>query len=171
MWASKPALVDKICLDIRTKIQIYQSNIPVRVVTLAKKELGLDVQLAVLPSNISGVIKPSALEDGKFVVLINRYDNEPRRRFTIAHEIGHFLLHREKITGDGITDSVLYRSNLSDSIEREANLFAADLLMPQPKISEAVKGLDYKNGEGIPELAEKFNVSLAAIRARLGVYK
>ncbi len=171
MWSTKPGLVNRINLELRMKIQEYQSNIPVRVVTLAKKELKIDVQLAVLSPNISGVIKPSSSEEGKFVIQINRYDNEPRRRFTIAHEIGHFLLHREKITGDGIADSVLYRSNLSDTIEREANLFAADLLMPQPKIIESIKDIDYKNGEGIPELAEKFNVSLAAIRARLGVYK
>ncbi len=60
-------------------------------------------------------------------------DPLPRRRFSAAHELGHFLLHREamgRFRAD--TDETLQEADeeVADQMEREANRFAAELLMP-----------------------------------------
>src|SRR3546814_18529596 len=65
-----------------------------------------------------------------------------RRRFSIAHEIAYFALHRNLI-GDGVTDDAMYRSNLSSAVEVQANRMAAGILMPWHLIREATdKGID-----------------------------
>ena len=63
-----------------------------------------------------------------------------RRRFTIAHEIAHFLLHRDKI-GDQLSDDAMYRSSLSSDDERAANRLAADILMPMGLIQDYMRKL------------------------------
>ena len=94
----------------------------------------------------------------------DRIREEGRKRFTIAHELGHFLLHPkitqvfECTTGD-LTD---YRKN---PIEIEANLFASEVLMPSIQFKKLSKTTD-PTFEGIGELAKKFNVSLTAAAIR-----
>ncbi|MCV5491602.1 ImmA/IrrE family metallo-endopeptidase, partial [Escherichia coli] len=64
---------------------------------------------------------------------MNQHDMQARRRYTLAHEIAHFLLHRHLLR-DGITDDVLYRSSQSSQIEAEANRLAADIIMPMHQV-------------------------------------
>lgn len=85
-----------------------------------------------------GVVGKIEFEDRTPVVSINPAQNqyEPRRRFTLAHEIGHYCLHTS-ITGEGFIDSRQSMSRSAtywDSKEREANQFAAELLMPESDI-------------------------------------
>ena len=71
-------------------------------------------------------------------VYVNEQDPEPRRRFTAAHELGHFMLHRARLE-ENPSMSVLSRSPISeetDPIEIEANKFAAALLMPEKILSK-----------------------------------
>lgn len=79
------------------------------------------------PDHLSGKIQ----RDGaSFDIIVNKNHPEVRRRFTIAHEIAHAVLHRDLI-GDGITDDARWRSGLPDPIEYQANRLAADILMPK----------------------------------------
>ena len=87
-----------------------------------------------------------------------------RRRFTVAHEIAHFVLHRELI-GDGIEHDALYRSALGGPLEAEANRLAADILMPWHLLHPAV----VETGPQVVLLARKFNVSRNAMAIRLGI--
>lgn len=87
-----------------------------------------------------------------------------RRRFTIAHELGHWYLHAKQ----GSDES--YRRycrgpdlNSTRSQEGEANEFANALLMPEVLLAEAAVRL-HKN---IPLLARHFDVSVPAMRLRL----
>jgi|GEM_PF-419609 len=67
-----------------------------------------------------------AIDHGRSTIFINSGDSLVRQRFTLAHEIGHAVLHEA-------VDKVDYRSNFSapgDYKEREANQFASELLMP-----------------------------------------
>lgn len=58
----------------------------------------------------------------------------PRRRFTAAHELGHAVLHREKM-GQFIADTdIAEADDATTGIEREANHFAVELLMPEEVI-------------------------------------
>ena len=89
----------------------FQQNFPIPVGAIAKK-LGIIVKKSTLPAGISGEIKE---EDNVCIIRVNRHDVKARQRFTLAHEIAHFLLHKHLLR-DGITDDILYRSNQSDAI-------------------------------------------------------
>lgn len=160
-WDSLPA-------DVRETIEAHQEDRPVKLSTIAGA-LGLSVRAASLPVGISGEIRPSPESDGKFVIKVNRHDSGRRQRFTVAHEIGHFLLHRDQI-GSGISDDVLYRSSLSDRREAEANRIAADILMPMSLVENAVARAKALGVEDIVSyLADEFDVSEAAMKIRLGL--
>ena len=104
-------------------------TVPVDVRGLATA-LGLKVVEDRLSPNVSGKIERDWFADDAFVITVNASHSETRKRFTIAHEIAHFVLHRDQI-GDGVTDDGMYRSEtLSTSVERQANQYAADILMP-----------------------------------------
>ncbi len=115
-----------------------------------------------LPYNISGCIKKIGKED-QYEIVLNSGESYNRRRFTAAHELAHFLLHKDDI-GDGIKDDALYRSKLSTIQEVEANKLAADILMPLDKIYE-ILGKDKR----LAELSSIFEVSNLAMCIRLGV--
>jgi Zn-dependent peptidase ImmA (M78 family) len=148
----------------RAIIKKYQSSFPIPLGSIAK-EFGVIVKKATLAATISGEIRE---ENDTFIIRINRHDVKERQRFTLAHEIAHFLLHKDRI-GDGISDDILYRSKLSDFMEVQANRLAADILMPwdlvQKKLSEYT-GL--KNEEKFEKLANEAQVSTTAIKIRLG---
>lgn len=154
--------------DIKESIQRIQSETPVKLSTLART-LGLKVQASTLPAGISGEIRPDPDRADSYLIRVNRHDSPKRQRFTVAHEIAHFLLHRDQI-GDGIKDDVLYRSRLSDRREAEANRLAADLIMPAGLIDDWLKRAQaLRVEEPVEYLAQIFNVSEQAMRIRLGL--
>lgn len=151
--------------EIYDLIQEHQTAAPVQLGKLAKA-LGLTVKSSTLPAGISGEIRPSG--DG-YMIKVNRHDSSGRQRFTLAHEIGHYVLHRDHI-GAGISDDALYRSNLSDAREAEANRFAADLLMPRNLLDAEIAARGPTPlSEKVPELAAHFGVSERAMKIRLGL--
>lgn len=147
-------------------IEKHRSSTPVKVGALAT-ELGLEVVTAPMPLNISGLIKPNDDKTG-FVIKVNKFESKRRQRFTIAHEIAHFLLHRDRIQG-GVVDSTLYRSKLSSRLEAEANRLAADILMPRELIKRhAHEWSGYSESARIEKMSEIFDVSKQAMDIRLG---
>ncbi|WP_240868854.1 ImmA/IrrE family metallo-endopeptidase [Pseudomonas sp. B707] len=150
--------------DQKAIISSHQINLPVPVGAIAK-DLGLVILKSTMPGSISGEIREA---EGIVTIKVNRHDVKERQRFTIAHEIAHFLLHRERLAG-GITDDVLYRSRLSDDLEREANRLAADIIMPTTLIQEAlITHSTLKPEDRYKKIAELAQVSLAAIKIRTG---
>jgi Zn-dependent peptidase ImmA (M78 family) len=97
----------------------------------------------------------------KWIIGVNRLHHRNRQRYTLAHELGHYILHKEK--NIDIVDTTFFRNSETDSIEYMANEFAAKLLMPQDKV-EALINQGIKN---IGELAEKFEVSASAMKYRV----
>ena len=67
-------------------------------------------------------------------IILNKLDSPKRQAFTTAHEIGHFVLHESYIKEHPEEYSVLFRNNFlstnKSSIEKEADCFAANLLVP-----------------------------------------
>lgn len=151
--------------EVRASIQEFQDVPPIRLPDLARA-LGVSVKAATLAPGISGEIRPAEGGNG-FVIRINRHDPPKRQRFTVAHELAHFLLHRDEI-GAGIEDDVLYRSNLSDRREHQANRLAADILMPDDLVGEAREEAEEIGvGDVVLHLAEIFGVSEAAMRIKV----
>jgi hypothetical protein len=103
-------------------------------------------------------------------IWVDRLESEQskgRRRFTIAHEIGHWLLHahegEEKPFERFCRPADLEASADTRAQEREANDFAAELLMPTDMISALAPGCGFNLGL----LAAQFDVSVPAIEFRL----
>ena len=103
-------------------------------------------------------------ETNRSGIITNEKPSSVRHRFTIAHEIAHFLLHKDLI-GDGIQEDTLYRSGLSEQREVEANLFAANILMP----CQLIEAAQDEGAESTEQLANKLDVSKIAISIRIGI--
>lgn len=112
---------------------------------------------------INGVIEWNVDNaNAKAKIYINKDYSSERRRFTLAHELGHFILHpnQKKLRVD-IYD---YSKDSQESIdETEANYFAASLLMPK---EEFYRMLNVSEGD-IKLTAKYFGVSLSAVENRL----
>ena len=128
------------------------------------------------PADISGFLLRER-QKSSAIIGVNAKHHPNRRRFTIAHEIGHFLLHDHEDLHVDRNDSFLVmkrdeKSSTGEShVEREANLFAAELLMPYKFLGrdlEQADVLNFGNDEGIGKLAEKYKVSVQAMTIRLG---
>lgn len=146
-------------------IQKHQNSFPIKVGQIAN-DLGLIVKKATLDAGISGAIKK---EGQNYLIRINRHDVKERQRFTLAHEIAHFLLHKDEI-GDGIVDDILYRSKLSDAKEAQANRLAADILMPWEKLKTYYKKhTNLEKIEKLERVASELEVSTTALKIRLGI--
>lgn len=130
--------------------------VPVPVAEVAEDLLGLRVRedpaLAA-----SGMLVPSAR-----LIVVNTSESTLRRRFTLAHEVAHWVVH---CTG-GASPPILCRAvgprPSTDAREREANVFAADLLMPEAELRAA-----WAPGAVLGRLAEGFGVSDEAMAWRL----
>ncbi|MGC9998957.1 MAG: ImmA/IrrE family metallo-endopeptidase [Bryobacteraceae bacterium] len=148
-------------------VQRFQQTPPVNVSGLARA-LGLRVWLSrKLPDGISGVLKRDKKNGGEsgYSIIVRKSDSFERQRFTVAHEISHFLLHRDSI-GMELADNALYRSGLSTLKEAEANRLAAEILMPRNLIDWCVP----RCGSSDPKaLASALKVSEAAMKIRLGI--
>ena len=145
-----------------------QSKAPVDVEGLAM-DLGITVNYAYLAPEISGELVQTDSKD--YEININAEDPHTRQRFTLAHEIGHFVYHRDLI-GDGLDDDRAYRSTATGSYhnkrigprqETDANKFAASLLMPQSLIDQL-----REEGCDRAAMADRLGVSEAAMAIRLG---
>ena len=144
----------------------HQNRAPIPIVKIAH-EMGIKVYRSEgWPNYISGLIRADPERGGPsgYAIYANANHSKKRRRFTIAHELGHYALHRDLI-GNEITDDALYRSRLGGPIERQANRFAAELLMPWNLVVESIE----QGINTVEELAEKFDVSKSAMSIRLEV--
>lgn len=98
-------------------------------------------------------------DDGHYIIVINPDLPKPRRLFTLAHELGHFLMHR-------FYQPAFFCTRLNgqafDPKERQANVFAAELLMPLDRIRQFARmGITLKNA------ARCIGVSEAALQYRI----
>lgn len=119
------------------------------------EKLGLKVIEFDFPTSISGVLKKE-----RKVIGVNKNHHPVRRRFTIAHELGHFLLGHDIGKNDDVVDEDFDKPLPK---EREANIFASCILMPANWIRAEVKGKEIN----LKELAQKFEVSEQAITIKL----
>jgi len=133
------------------------------------RSLGLRLdKKADLYEEISGLIERT--EDGNYKISANRTDHYFRRRFTMAHELAHYLYHAH-LLGDGVDDNRAFRSSedgpfnnprIGKREETEANRFAAMVLMPGEQVRE-----EWNRWRDVGTLAQRFQVSKQAMEIRL----
>lgn len=160
-------VLDRSPVVTRTRIPSVISDLlltaPVDVAEAARR-LGLEIFESSLGEGISGAIMRDTSTESGFVIYVDDSESYVRQRFTAAHEIGHFVLHKDRI-GAGIEDNFMLRSSgMSNFMEAEANRFAADLLMPFPLIEKMVA----KGHRTVDDLARVLGVSTVAMSIRLG---
>lgn len=141
----------------------FLDRAPVPLLEMAT-DLGLIVDVdSHLPPDASGLIAREHGPDGdRYRISINGLDGAARQRFTLAHEIAHFLLHREFLDSE-VTDDRVYRSRLGTAMERQANRLAAQLLMPANLVRVAWES----GAREAAALARAFDVSTQAMEIRL----
>ena len=147
----------------------------------AKKSIPVDLQRIFLEEGIfykeelfedddmAGMIESHP--DGKYTISVNARDKSTRQRFTAAHELGHYVLHRPLFEGK-LDDNYAFRkkggyhnSTIKPLHEAQANKFAANLLMP----SEMIVKYQKLGITDTVKLAEMFGVSEMAMRIRLEI--
>ena len=131
-------------------------ELPVPVVAIAEDLCGLAVE-ETTDLDVSGLLLPAERR-----VFVNGAEPPQRRRFTLAHELGHWICQ----CLDGAAAPIYCRAEevsldpAVKALEREANVFAAELLMPEKEVRAV--------WVGDPDAcAERFDVSGEAMRWRL----
>jgi len=147
-------------------------RVPVAIEVVAHR-LELTTAAAALGDEVSGML---VMEGARGAIGYNATHAPVRQRFTIAHEVAHFLLHAKKGNKSQlfIDRSVTFRRDENsatgdDRHEVEANQLGAALLMPRELVQLEIKkhNLDLDDEEAISFLAKRFQVSTAAMTNRL----
>jgi Zn-dependent peptidase ImmA (M78 family) len=161
---------EKQAKELREKAGVR--SVPVSVEKIAKF-LGIEIRYVSLDDELSGMV---FIKDKTVFVAVNALHHPNRQRFSIAHEIGHAIMHKSMLEGKVHVDKgikVLMRSGISSAgtvnEEIQANRFAAELLMPKEAILEILKDkiIDIDDDEPVEDLARKFKVSKRAMEHRI----
>jgi len=152
-------------------LELQIDEVPVPVEEIAR-HLDCVVSYEPLDADVSGLL---FRDDSRRVIGVNSRESALRQRFTIAHEIGHLLLHK----GRPLIVDKLVRVNARSSTnspsrneEREANQFAAGILMPADLVrqhaSDVIEDMTLISDRWLVEqMAKRFQVSLQAMEYRL----
>lgn len=164
----------KVEIKVSELLKKYGITIPpIPIKDIVRKE-GIELLSYDLGENVSGVL---VIENGKGTIGFSPNTSRVRQRFTIAHELGHYILHRQSRSEVFVDKDfiVKYRSEKKYSPaeirqEQEANVFAASLLMPKALLQAELARKDYQDlseTEFIGAMAKVFDVSIPAMTYRL----
>ncbi len=136
------------------------------------KEEGATIYAKPLDGDMAGFLYR---DKGNVLIGVNTRQSPVRQRFTIGHELGHFLLHEyDQIHWDHDNFRVRLRgpksSEGSDAAEIEANLFASELLMPTSFLERDLKvgmSVDVLDDKRISDIAKRYGVSTQALLIKL----
>ncbi len=112
-----------------------------------------------MPEEVSGMVLPDPGMN-QFLVAVNLSKSYYHRRFTIAHELYHIICNKKDIAFRIVLD-FSYKGDVVE--EREANIFAVELLMP----AESVRKLYAEGCRSVEQYCKFFKVSKSAMEIRL----
>lgn len=151
---------------VRDLLKKHKVTVPAVGVYRIIKENGINLVFEDMDDSDSGLL---LVKNGKATIAINDSHHPNRQRFTAAHECGHFFLHRqgdEQLFVDQSFARDATASAGTKGMEIEANRFAAQLLMPEDMVKEAVANQSLSDLD-IALLALRFEVSEQAMTLRL----
>jgi Zn-dependent peptidase ImmA (M78 family) len=134
------------------------TSVPIEEIIAANPDL--DLKYADLGVN-DAYIKP--LGGDRFEIGVNSRHHANRQRFSMAHEYAHYLLHRGRIASMSEGEQILHRNGDRNSVEYQANQFAAELLMPEAMVRHVFR----VSGGNLSGMASRLRVSKDALRYRL----
>jgi Zn-dependent peptidase ImmA (M78 family) len=146
--------------DLLKRAGVHRPPVPVEKIA---EMLGLEVRYLASSDEISGAL----IRKGKDLIIgVNSYQHPNRQRFTIAHEIAHFILHKGwSLHVD--EDFCINRDGSNNLDEMQANRFAAELLMPEGLVEADVARFNVVDARIVSLLASKYKVSSQAMQIRL----
>ena len=128
-------------------------------IELVAKTLGFHIMPHAFPNKLKGMVH---IEDGLKVIGVNNTYSTVAQRFTVAHELGHYLCGHEHFENTFVDDERRYYEPYFHT-EKEADAFASELLMPKHMIEKDVS----KHGLDISWLKERYQVSEQALWIRI----
>ena len=168
MRAHRRRLIQAEVRELLQKNQIHEAPVDVERVA---RSLNVLVKRTPSEDDISGFILRQP--GGQAIIGVNTLHHPNRQRFTIAHEIGHFVLHRhDEVHVDRALIKLRDRASSKgeDPEEVEANGFAAELLIPEDFLSTDLARLtlvDLLDDRRMQQLARRYQVSVQAMTNRL----
>lgn len=141
----------------------WDQELPVNIEAICKA-YGVNIYKRRMPNDLSGMIVKRAHNDTADA-FIDMDEPDIRQRFTLAHELGHFIERTKVAHDDEFGFQEIRSSSLSEDYfphEFFADEFAGSLLIPRKKLSEL-----QKQGKAEDEIAKAFKVSVAALRKRI----
>ena len=160
--------IESMIEELLAGYEITEAPVPVERIAKAK---GARIFHQSLEDNVSGFLYRDKTQA---VIGVNTHHAPARQNFTTAHELGHFLLHEQEQLHIDHEFRVRLRDDVSslgtDDDEREANFFAASLLMPKRFLEEDLETEEYFDLLGddfLSDLSRKYGVSTQALVNRL----
>ena len=160
--------IESMIEELLAGYEITEAPVPVERIAKAK---GARIFYQSLEDNVSGFLYRDKTQA---VIGVNTHHAPARQNFTTAHELGHFLLHEQEQLHVDHEFRVRLRDDVSslgtNDDEREANFFAASLLMPKRFLEEDLETEEYFDLLGddfLSDLSRKYGVSTQAIVNRL----
>jgi Zn-dependent peptidase ImmA (M78 family) len=160
--------IESLVQELLATYRIKDAPVPVEKIAKAK---GARIFYQSLEDDVSGFIYR---DHSQTVIGVNTHHAPVRQNFTTAHELGHLLLHDQEQLHIDRGFRVRLRDDVSsqgtDEAEREANLFAATLLMPKEFIKADLANEEYVDlldSGFLRDLAGKYGVSTQALVNRL----
>lgn len=161
--------IDSLVEELLATYDIAEAPVPVEAIAKAR---GARIFYQSLENDVSGFLYK---DKAQVVIGVNTHHAPARQTFTAAHELGHLLLHDQEEQFHVDHDfRVRLRDDVSsqgtDEAEREANLFAASLLMPRQFLEKDLQNEDYVDlldEDLLTDLARKYGVSAQALVNRL----
>ncbi len=152
-------LADLDCVRRKAKDGGYINNYRLDIERLISENYkDIKIEHLSLDSDVSGKLE---YKNGFWIMTVNSQHPTVRQRYTLGHELGHYLNHRDTLKS--FEDTVFFRNKQKSSMEYMADQFAAQLLMPENDIVSLVK----EGVKTVKEMASKFDVSLEAMKYRL----
>src|SRR5579864_3458806 len=145
-------------------------EVPVNVERLAHVA-GARIHYEPFDGQISGMVHRR--QSGLAIIGVNSAHSIGRQPFTIAHELGHLILHKDEALHVDEKSPIGFRNEESSlatkAPEIEANQFAAELLMPGDLLAKQIASISDDMGaeDAVTELADRFQVSEQAMTLRL----
>lgn len=159
--ATLDAAIDHLCTDAWSRSRL-KPRMPVDVSRLAYG-LGVErIHQGSLPCD--AILRP--VGETRYEILVNSRVSEERLRFTIAHEIGHMLVHHAIPETRSIAKRSVLMPHGHVQEERLCDEIAARLLMPQDEVRQAMSG-GRLEPEAIYRLATRAKVSITAATLRI----
>jgi Zn-dependent peptidase ImmA (M78 family)/transcriptional regulator with XRE-family HTH domain len=151
--AAGPEIIEE--LAERTRRAFGLGDGPISDLTLLLENKGVSVNYVGLANGMDGV---SAWYGDRPIVLINWRFPCVRRRFDLAHELGHLVLHK------WVPEEEQSKHGVLKKMESDAHRFASAFLLPEKTFSQEVYGIDLP---ALTQLKERWRVSIQAIIFRL----